>query len=274
MCTLIAIHRHIPGAPLVVAANRDEFYDRPAQGPVIWNTRRGAVLAPQDLRAGGTWLGLNGSGVFAALTNRPCQAPDMPDMSRRSRGLLVLDALASASAGQAVRELEQLPEDEYNPFNLFVADAKNAFALVYRDRVAKVRKLEPGAHVIGNADPDDRRHAKTDRILRQVEEVADLPGDEVLDALSEICREHGGHDERLGDTCIHLDGYGTRSSMLLRLNENESAEGDEVDWKTSALLHAEGPPCEAPYRNITTLLHELSEFASYNEGEKPARKAS
>ena len=228
-------------------------------------------MAPQDLRAGGTWLGLNGSGVFAALTNRPCGAPDR---SRRSRGLLVLDALGSASAGEAVRELEQLPEGAYNPFNLFVADAKHAFALVYRDRVAEVQELEPGAHVIGNADPDDRGHAKTGRILRQVEEVSDLPGEEVLDALSQICREHAGHDERLGDTCIHLDGYGTRSSMLLRLNEYESAEGDEVDWKSSALLHAEGPPCETPYRNITTLLHELSECASYDEGEKPARKAS
>jgi len=284
MCTLIAIHRHIPGAPLVVAANRDEFHDRPAQEPVIWNTQRRAVLAPRDLRAGGTWLGLNGAGVFAGLTNRPCE---VPDKSRRSRGFLVLDALASASAGEAVREFERLPENAYNPFNLFVADAKQAFALVYRDRVAEVRELEPGAHVIGNADPDDRGHAKTARILRQVEEVADLPGEEVLDALSQICREHGGSDEHLGDACLHLDGYGTRSSMLLRLNEYDSAgssagkvkvkvnvEGNEIDWKASTLLHSEGPPCETPYRNITTLLHELSDCASYNEGEQPARNAN
>ena len=76
MCTLIALFRCFDGAPLVVAANRDEFHDRPAEGPALRWTEAGAIVAPHDVRAGGTWLGLNAAGVFAAVTNRPCEAPD------------------------------------------------------------------------------------------------------------------------------------------------------------------------------------------------------
>ena len=82
------------GAPLVVAANRDEYLDRPAEGPALRQLASGRVLASRDARAGGTWLGLSETGLFAALTNRPCPEPDP---QRRSRGLLVHDALAAAA---------------------------------------------------------------------------------------------------------------------------------------------------------------------------------
>ena len=96
MCTLIVLHRCFADAELLVAANRDEYLDRPAEPPALrrWNGR--TVLAPRDVRAGGTWLGLNDAGVFAALTNRPNATPDP---TRRSRGLLVVDALAASRRG-------------------------------------------------------------------------------------------------------------------------------------------------------------------------------
>ena len=75
MCTLIALHRCVPGLPLVIAANRDEFFERPASGPALRDTATGPIIAPVDRRAGGTWLGLNPAGVFAAVTNRPCPEP-------------------------------------------------------------------------------------------------------------------------------------------------------------------------------------------------------
>ncbi|MGH0029521.1 MAG: NRDE family protein, partial [Myxococcota bacterium] len=94
MCTLIVLHRCFEAAPLVVAANRDEYLDRPTEGPALRETARGdgRVVAPRDARAGGTWLGLNENGLFAAITNRRCESPD-PD--RRSRGLIVMDALSA-----------------------------------------------------------------------------------------------------------------------------------------------------------------------------------
>ena len=98
MCTLIALHRCFPEVPLAIAANRDEYLDRPAEGPAVRHWCGAEVLAPRDARAGGTWLGINAQGVFSGLTNRP--NPN-PDPARRSRGLLVADLLAHPSAAAA-----------------------------------------------------------------------------------------------------------------------------------------------------------------------------
>jgi hypothetical protein len=59
MCTLVALHRCTPGAFLWIAANRDEYVDRPSDGPALREGRSGAVVAPLDRRAGGTWWGVN-----------------------------------------------------------------------------------------------------------------------------------------------------------------------------------------------------------------------
>ena len=69
MCTLIAFHHVWRNAPLVIACNRDEAYDRPASGPV-WSAAAPAVLAPIDDRAGGTWMGASANGVWVGITNR------------------------------------------------------------------------------------------------------------------------------------------------------------------------------------------------------------
>lgn len=275
MCTLIVIHRQIPGAPLVVAANRDEFYDRPAAAPSLIPLSHPSpdgrmVLSPRDLRAGGTWLGLNPHGVFAAITNRP--NPE-PDPSCRSRGLLVLDALGSANAEKAAAKFESLGSDLYNPFNLFVADQKDAYVVVCADGELRVDRLEPGVHVIGNAEPNDLSHAKTRRQLAGVETLAgsfdQAAGKGVLASLGELCQSHEGVTEGergpLGATCVHHEGYGTRSSTLLKLCE---------DAEESELHYADGAPCAHSYENLTPLLHELSRTASYNGEGSTVRNAS
>ena len=260
MCTLIVIHRHVPGVPLLVAANRDEYLDRLAAPPAIWdvlpaNSNQTTILAPRDLRAGGTWLGLNSNNVFAALTNRPVS---VPDTTRRSRGHLVLDALGYASAGKAAAAFESLRSDQYNPFNLLVADLNEAFAIVCNNGAVRVERLAAGVHVIGNAEPNDALHPKTNRVRMAAEELASDSNIQILDGLAELCRSHEGTESKigpLGATCVHLDGYGTRSSILLRLGE---------DSEQNELLHAEGAPCAHPYEDSTPLLHELSQMASYS----------
>lgn len=248
MCTLIALHRCIAGAPLVVAANRDEYRDRPSEGPALRDGPAGTVAAPRDLRAGGTWLGVNRHGVFAALTNRPTACTDV---TRRSRGLLVMDALGPAKASDAAEWLRELPAGRYNPFNLLVVDAQDAYVALYEETVS-IRSLEPGVHVIGNADPDDRSVAKIDRLSGQAARAAGAGPEGVLDALAAICRAHDGSDGPLSDTCIHLgdeaSGYGTKSSTLLRLGE----PGMRSEWR-----YADGPPCQTAYEDRSDVLHEL-----------------
>ena len=243
MCTLIALVRPHARVPLVVAANRDEYLDRPAAGPAILDVGERRILAPRDPPAGGPWLGLNESRLFAALTNRPNPAPDK---SLRSRGLLVLDALAETTAQRAAERLAGLPAGAYNPFNLFVADAERAFVAVY-EGAPRVTELAPGPHVIGNADPDDRRVPKVARLLDAAEAVAAGPREWWLQGLAAICRGHEP-DAPLASACVHAGAYGTRCSTLLALGE----DADE-----SELHFSDGPPCAADLRDRTDLLRAL-----------------
>jgi len=259
MCTLVALHRCAPGAHLWVAANRDEHLERPAEGPALREGRNGPIVAPLDRRAGGTWWGLNAIGVFAAVTNRPTARLDP---ARRSRGQLVLDLLAAASAREAAERARALAREAYNPFNLFVADARDAFAVVYEGG-ARAWPLAPGVHVIGNADPDAREVPKVRRALERAEQVAAGPADAIRDGLAALCRTHGDDADPKGDTCVHLEGYGTRSSSLLRLGP---AGG--------RLEHAAGPPCTSAYEDFTPLLSELGRAALLQSGETATRKAS
>ena len=251
MCTLIVLHRLVPGAPLVVAANRDEYLDRPSEGPALRTTDFGPVVAPRDLRAGGTWLGLNAEGVFVAVTNLRCSDPDP---QRRSRGLLVMDALFAGSAAESADALRALPERTYNPFNLLVADSREAFLLSYRE-TPRIQNLEPGAHVVGNTDPEDREAPKVKRILERAKKVAHAPHSSLFDELAVVCGEHGSSDGPLGDTCVHTAAYGTRSSTLLSIGHETSPD---TQSRASTLLYADGPPCRTKYLDFTPLLTEPS----------------
>ncbi len=272
MCTLIAIHRDVPGAPLLVAANRDEYFDRPATGPDFLTHANGTrILAPRDLQAGGTWLGLNEEGVFAALTNRPTTTPDR---TRRSRGLLVMDALGYATAAKAASAFESLCSDQYNPFNLFIADVNDAFTVVCNAGPVRVTTLEPGAHVVGNAEPNDIEHEKTQRTLDGARALVGQSGEAALDGLADLCRSHEGNDSAdrgpLGATCVHTDVYGTRSAMLLRLEDDPA----NSRFSNSKFYYADGAPCVHPFEDSTHLLQELSRSASYDEAGSTTRTVS
>jgi uncharacterized protein with NRDE domain len=262
MCTLIAIHRRVAGSPLVVAANRDEYLERPAEGPAIRPNRDAFVVAPLDIRGGGTWLGLSDQGVFAALTNL---RSENPDPTRESRGLLVMEMLAAASAKDAARKLEALPERKYNPFNCYVADAEEAWVASYRDG-ARVRSLEPGVHVIGNVDIEDTPSPKLRRIRQRAEAAASGPRARLFESLTEICREHGAGEDPLGDTCVHLGAtYGTRSSILLDMSESP---------KERRLHYADGPPCVGEYRDFSYLLSELLRTSARSSADILTRTTS
>jgi len=259
MCTLIAFHRCFADAPLVVAANRDEFHERPTEGPALreastsssrrpgrsgragTGARAARVVAPRDLRAGGSWLGVSESGLFAAITNRRCESPDP---QRRSRGWLVMEALAEPSAERAADRFARLPETAYNPFNLFVADRESAHLVTYAERPQR-RDLTAGPHVIGNLHPDESS-PKLERLRVQVDELA-RGATPSPDALAQICCTHVANAP-LESTCVHAGEYGTRSSTLLWIGAQP------------ALRYAEGAPCAASYRDLTPLLHDLGLF--------------
>lgn len=249
MCTLVVVWDVFDEAPVVVAANRDEAVDRPSTPPV---RREGheegspAVVAPRDERAGGTWIGYNDAGVFVGLSNR-WGGPELA--GERSRGLLVDDALAEADAGSAVRAVEAaLAADEYDGFNLVVADAGAAVLLEWDGRLS-VTGFDQGVHVVMNAGYDDDFHAVPERpeaaaaqatsAARVRDALWPRPGetpDAWLDRAGDVL---GDHDYGV---CVHGDGFGTRSSSLVALRSDGSA----------TYRFADGSPCETAYETVET----------------------
>ena len=118
MCLIAFALQPGTALPLVVAANRDEYWDRPTEPLSPWQTESGhTVWAGRDVRAGGSWLGFSPEGRVAMLTNVRGHGPDA---APRSRGLLVTDWLTSSlPAPQWL--LRHAPED-YAPFNLVLGD--------------------------------------------------------------------------------------------------------------------------------------------------------
>jgi hypothetical protein len=147
VCLLLVHHRVRDDAPLVLLANRDESYDRAFTPPVRWPGPDG-VLAPRDVRGGGTWLGVNAQGLVVAITNRPSGEPPR---DARSRGLLVADALRCADAERARAALEPaIRAERYGPFNLLLLDRERAFALEDAPAAPRWTALSVGVHVVTN----------------------------------------------------------------------------------------------------------------------------
>lgn len=137
-----------PGWPLLIAANRDEFHDRPARAAGPW-PEAPHLIAGRDLQGGGTWMGATADGRYALLTNyREPGRPVRPGAP--SRGLLVSDFLLGASAPEAWIAAIAARADDWAGFNLIVGDARQAWYLGNRDAAHTPRRLEPGRYVLSN----------------------------------------------------------------------------------------------------------------------------
>lgn len=244
MCTLAIYFRALPGFPIVVAANRDEFLSRPTRPPMLLDAESG-IYGGRDDVAGGTWLGVSRGGLVAALLNR--RSTDPPDPARRSRGHLCLDALRAGSASEARRRLEAIEAESYNPFNLLVADERLAWVATNQGGRTSLQDLPPGLHLLTNLDVNDPtcpRIAGSHRMFAELLAPAAPPpaSPDFVARLRGILSRHDTpldpRDPTLANSlCLHLDGYGTRSSTLL-------FRSDAGRW---TYLHANGRPCETAY---------------------------
>ncbi len=231
MCTVLLGLRVHPEVPLVLAANRDEFYERPSAppGPLAGEPAR---FGPRDLRGGGTWLAINRHGVVAALTN--AAPPDLqPVPGLRSRGEVVGLALAAASAADAAARAAALPPDSIRPFYLVVADGDGAHAVAPADGGFAARRLEDGLHVQENRPLDHPDAEKVVRARARASDLARWPAGELVPRLHAVLSDHDPGVIPLRRLCVHTPTYGTRSTSILLLG------GADPGW-----WFLDGHPCE------------------------------
>lgn len=236
MCTLVVAHQLVPDLPLIVLANRDEFVDRPARGPGLLRSDPPA-FGGRDEQAGGTWMAVNEHGLLVGLTNLAGQAPDL---SRRSRGLLVVDLLEHRTAAEVRDALLLLGRDEYNPFRVIASDGEAALRARY-DGTAAIEMLGPGVHGATNWRDNSEGAGKR---LHAEQLVADALSGSPRDSLSTaralvgVAKLHDADGDPRQSLCCHAPGYGTRSSSIVVLGSGSA------EW-----LHAEGPPCRTEHED-------------------------
>jgi len=220
-----------PGSnqPLLLLANRDEFYARPAQ-PLHW-WEGGEVLAGRDVTGGGTWLGATRSGRVAALTNHRDPTDLRPDAP--SRGGLVAEFLqGNADAADYAQEVSTRA-GSFNPFNLLLFDGVKMVGL--ESRHTRTLQLMPGIGAVSNADfhtpwPKLCKLRSGLEALQQQGPAGDdgplweLLEDDTVAADDQLPRTGIPlpRERALSAAFIRTPDYGTRASTLLRFSSRGS----------------------------------------------------
>lgn len=247
MCTLVIARRPDNAWPLLLAANRDEMVDRPWQPPARHWPDRADIVAGRDELADGSWLGINDSGVVAAILNRTGSLGPADD--KRSRGELVLEALDHADARDAVVALAALDGRAYRSFNLIVADNCDAYWLRSTGEAELTAKaIPPGVHMITSRELDDAASPRIRNFLERFRSAAEpdvAAGDWAAWQALLANRMHAVEDGPAEAMCVVTDrGYGTTSSSLIALPAIDKPEERPV-W-----LFAPGRPGEAEYAPV------------------------
>ena len=171
MCTVIILNDVHARWPLIVAANRDEFFLRPSAGPQVLSEQPRAVGGRDEL-AGGTWMGVSPSGFFAALTNQ--RARGNRNGQLKSRGAVVMDIMQRGTVPSARCWITNVDAAEYNPFNIVYGTPRNVWVSHSGEKL-RPEQLEKGVQVLPNARLNATSFPKVER-ARSL--CASLPDDD------------------------------------------------------------------------------------------------
>jgi hypothetical protein len=245
---LAILYRIARGTPILVAANREERYDRPTQYPKIQSGTPRVVCGSDRRVAGGgiagTWLGVNQHGLFCTvIQRRKSVMPEEP----RSRGVLCRELLQLRTAKEAANHAaKELSKGIYAGANYVCADGRYA-AVVHGGDTVEVVELSPGLHVVvsGNVDdPKDERHEFVRRMLtlHTLDSAVTF-----LAVASRVFSRRVDHEGRRG---VILSGheFGTVSSSLISLPRK---------IQHAIFQYAPGPPSDYPYDDISALLRQV-----------------
>ncbi|SBT04068.1 Transport and Golgi organization protein 2 homolog [Candidatus Accumulibacter aalborgensis] len=250
MCLIVLAWQAHPDYPLVVAANRDEFFSRPAAPATFW-PEAPQVLAGRDLEAGGTWLGVSRGQRFAALTNYRDGSKQLVDA--RSRGALVADFLTGNTRSDAYLAQVAAASAAYNGFNLFVGDGESL--AYYSNRGDDPpRRLMPGVYGLSNHLLDTQWPKLASAKAAFAEALTTLPAQAPFFEL--LADQEIVPDSHLPETGVPLEwerilsavfvrseNYGTRAATLLTRHRNGQTCLVERSFDEAAVVV--GEVCEA-----------------------------
>lgn len=243
MCLLAIQYRLVPESPILVAANREEVFDRATNLPSI-QSGKPRVLCAVDQQAGGTFLGVNQHGLFVGTCNR---RKLIPPVSPRSRGALCRDLLRCGSAREAVDlAMEELTSNSYDGVNFVIADAESGWAVHGTDD-PEVVELEEGLNIIANRDLNDSNDERVTLCRRLLTlQMLDSP----VKFLAVASKVFARSPSPPGRPSVVIRGKerGTVSSTLLSLGTKP---------RDAIYQYADGSPDETKFEDYSPLLRDI-----------------
>ncbi len=229
MCIILGLWQSHPDYPLILIANRDEFHDRPTR-PASWWADESEVFGGTDLRAGGSWLGINKGGKLAAVTSFR-DARSFKDTEQRSRGLVVRDFLIRECTTEAYFQELADQREHYDGFNLLAGDVRRGL-LCWSNRDTVLNRIEPGCFGLSNRffeTPWPKVEKGKQLLVAAAEQARASTEESFVEALFEILKDSeqpvdaelpdtgiGPEKERLlSSIFIQSKEYGTRCSTVI-----------------------------------------------------------
>jgi uncharacterized protein with NRDE domain len=246
MCLILIANRVHPDFPLIIAANRDEYFARPTQPARFWPSASD-LLAGQDMTGGGTWMGVTREGRFAAVTNvrNPHKTPPVNALSR---GQLISTYLISKLTPEDFLRLQAHRNAQFDGYNLICG---NRHGLYYDSNAYPgIQRLHPGIHGLSNASLNspwpkvEQGKQALERCLQQ----ENFRADALMDVLNDRQR---APDQMLPDTGVGPEmermlssrfiegqelGYGTRTSTALTVSATGEIAFIEWTWDQHGAL--------------------------------------
>lgn len=246
MCILFVANQQRKDMPLVIAANRDEFYRRATEPSHFWPDYPD-MLAGKDGEAGGSWMGVTRQGQIAALTN--VRAPDAMRENARTRGELVTQYLTGA-LGSTPSGLLRQQRSAYQGYNLVFGSVGNLS--VYNNIEDRLEHLTPGIHGLSNATlnaPWPKVTRGMQALSHYCEHATAIHKDDLFTLLrddvqadDEVLPDTGidkAWEKRLSSIFIQSPEYGTRSSTLILVDHTYTLHWHERQFNRSGKLQSE-----------------------------------
>ncbi len=236
MCLITFAYKKHPKYNLILAGNRDEFYERPTRKAKFWTDENYPdILAGKDLEAGGTWLGVHKDGRWGALTNY--RDPSIQKEDPPSRGELVLDYLKSKKSGMDYLQEVTLKAEEYNGFNLLLWDSQGFYH--YSNQNKRVTNISGGIHGISNAllDTPWPKLTSANRQLEHIISQESFDKEQLFELLADDTKAPEEQlpvtgipkdlEKAVSSIFIKTENYGSRCSTVLLIDKEGNIDFTE-----------------------------------------------